>query len=100
MIIYYTKHLTLTHAYVDEDSTSVEHEHASFDTLIPNSDTNVSDEKMKQICFNLLTKMHAGDRDSIQLKDGERLWDCSNVNGKWLLDDVEGREFVIPYLSK
>ena len=100
MTIYYTKHLTLTHAYVDEDGTSVEHEHASFDTLIPNSDTNVSDEKMKQICFKLLTKMHAGDRDLIQLKDGERLWECSNVNGKWLLDDIDGREFVIPYLGK
>ena len=100
MIIYYTKHLTLTHAYVEEDSTYVEHEHASFDTLIPNSDTNVSDEKMKQICFKLLTKMHAGDRDVIQLKDGERLWVCSNVNGKWLLDDIEGHEFVIPYLGK
>ena len=100
MIIYYTKHLTLTHAYVEEDSTYVEHEHASFDTLIPNSDTNVSDEKMKQICFKLLTKMHAGDHDVIQLKDGERLWVCSNVNGKWLLDDIEGHEFVIPYLGK
>ena len=100
MIIYYTKHLTLTHAYVEEDRTYVEHEHASFDTLIPNSDTNVSDEKMKQICFKLLTKMHAGDRDCIQLKDGERLWECSNVNGKWLLDDTEDHEFVIPYLGK
>ena len=55
---------------------------------------------MKQICFELLTKMHAGDHDSIQLKDGERLWDCSNVNGEWLLDDIEGREFVIPYMGK
>ena len=100
MIIYYTKHLTLTHAYVEEDNTYVEHERASFDTLIPNSDTNVSDEKMKQICFKLLTKMHAGDRDCIQLKDGERLWECSNVNGKWLLDDIEGREFEVPYLGK
>ena len=100
MIIYYTKHLTLTHAYVEEDNTYIEHEHASFDTLIPNSDTNVSDEKMKQICFELLTKMHAGDRDLIQLKDGERLWACSNVNGEWLLDDTEDREFVIPYLGK
>ena len=100
MIIYYTKHLTLTHAYVEEDNTYVEHERASFDTLIPNSDTNVSDEKMKQICFELLTKMHAGDRDAIQLKDGERLWECSNVNGKWLLDDIEGREFEVPYLGK
>ena len=100
MIIYYTKHLTLTHAYVEEDNTYVEHERASFDTLIPNSDTNVSDEKMKQICFELLTKMHAGDRDCIQLKDGERLWECSNVNGKWLLDDIEGREFEVPYLGK
>ena len=100
MIIYYTKHPTLTHAYVDEDSTSVEHEHAFFDTLIPNSDTNVSDEKMKQICFNLLTKMHAGDHDAINLKDGERLWNCSNVNGKWLLNDSEDREFVVPYLGK
>ena len=100
MIIYYTKHLTLTHAYVEEDNTYVEHERASFDTLIPNSDTNVSDEKMKQICFKLLTKMHAGDQDCIQLKDGERLWECSNVNGKWLLDDIEGREFEVPYLGK
>ena len=100
MIIYYTKHLTLTHVDMDVDYTEVEHEHASFDTLIPNSDTNVSDEKMKQICFKLLTKMHAGDRDSIQFKDGERLWVCSNVNGKWLLDDDEDREFVVPYLSK
>ena len=100
MIIYYTKHLTLTRAYMEEDNTYIEHKDAFFDTLIPNSDTNVSDEKMKQICFKLLTKMHAGDRDSIQLKDGERLWDCSNVNGKWLLDDIEGREFVVPYLGK
>ena len=99
MIIYYTKHLTLTHAYV-EDNIYVEHEDASFDTLIPNSDTNVSDEKMKQICFDLLTKMHAGDRDSINFKDGERLWNCANLDGEWLLDDDEDREFVIPYLSK
>ena len=75
-------------------------EYAERTLQIPNSDTNVSDEKMKQICFKLLTKMHAGDRDAIQLKDGERLWECSNVNGKWLLDDIEGREFVIPYLGK
>ena len=100
MTIYYTKHLTLTHVDMDEDSTSVEHEHAFFDTLIPNSDTNVSDEKMKQICFNLLTKMHAGDRDAISLKDGKRIWNCSNVNGKWLLDDSEEHEFVVPYLGK
>ena len=100
MIIYYTKHLTLTQVYMDEDNTCVEHKHTFFDTLIPNSDTNVSDEKMKQICFNLLTKMHAGDRDAINLKDGKRIWNCSNVNGKWLLDDCEDREFVIPYLSK
>ena len=100
MIIYYTKRLTLTHADMDEDSVSVEHEHAFFDTLIPNSDTNVSDEKVKQICVELLTKMRAGDHDGISFKDGERLWDCANVNGKWLLDDNEGREFVVPYLSK
>ena len=100
MTIYYTKHLKLTHASVEEDNTYIEHEDAFFDTLIPNSDTNVSDEKMKQICFKLLTKMHAGDRDSIQLKDGERLWVCSDLNGKWLLDDIEGREFVVPYLCK
>ena len=100
MTIYYNKHFTLTHAYVEEDRTYVEHTDASYDTLIPNSDTNVSDEKMKQICFELLTKMHAGDHDSIQLKDGERLWDCSNVNGEWLLDDIEGREFMIPYMGK
>ena len=75
-------------------------EYAERALQIPNSDTNVSDEKMKQICFKLLTKMHAGDHDSIQLKDGERLWECSNVNGKWLLDDIEGREFVVPYLGK
>ena len=100
MTIYYTKHLTLTRAYMDVDYTEIEHKDAFFDTLSPNSDTNVSDEKMKQICFKLLTKMHAGERDSIQLKDGERLWECSNVNGKWLLDDSEEHEFVIPYLSK
>ena len=100
MIIYYTKRITLTHAEVYEDSTYVEHEHAFFDTLIPNSDTNVSDEKMKQICFDLLTKMHAGDRDAINLKDGKRIWNCSNLDGQWLLDDSEDREFVIPYLSK
>lgn len=59
-------------------------EYAERTIQIPNSDTNVSDEKVHQICSKLLLKYHAP-WGEIRIYDGDNRYNCYYAPGQFKL---------------